>query len=220
MMALRLLSIALAASSASALQPVIAPAPKSPAARLWAGYLDSLEAKPTRTKMATAAILSGTGDCIAQSLTPAPFVLKRLVVIMTVNVVYLVPVLTAFYAANERLADALRLPGGWRRTGAQLAFDQLVNAPIVIAGFFTSFQIVSAIAEACTMGILPNPRTITAAIASQLRTSYLSTVISNWQVWVLPQLLNFAFVPIFARVAFANAVALVWNVVLSVIANS
>ena len=37
---------------------------------------------------------------------------------------------------------------------------------------------------------------------------------------VLPQLINFALVPPFARVAFANAVALVWNVILSVIANS
>tara|TARA_B100000767_G_C19547623_1_gene443529 strand:+ start:603 stop:722 length:120 start_codon:yes stop_codon:yes gene_type:complete len=38
-------------------------------------------------------------------------------------------------------------------------------------------------------------------------------------VWVLPQLLNFALVPPKLRLVFANAVALVWNVVISVMVN-
>ena len=33
------------------------------------------------------------------------------------------------------------------KTGVQLAFDQLLNAPLVIAGFFAAFQTVIAIAE-------------------------------------------------------------------------
>ena len=37
---------------------------------------------------------------------------------------------------------------------------------------------------------------------------------------VLPQLVNFAVVPPYARVAFANVIALVWNVVLSVMVNA
>ena len=36
---------------------------------------------------------------------------------------------------------------------------------------------------------------------------------------MLPQLLNFALVPPPLRLPFANAVALVWNVVLSIAAN-
>ena len=47
----------------------------------------------------------------------------------------------------------------------------------------------------------------------------MSTLISNWKVWVLPQLLNFKVVPPQLRLPFANVVALVWNVILSVLAN-
>lgn len=118
--------------------------------------------------------------------------------------------------ANERLSKVLKLPAGtWQRTAVQLAFDQLINAPIVIAGFFASFQLTSALIGPGWVGL----GAVAAAIAEQLQASWWSTVLSNWKIWVLPQLINFAFIPPFARVAFANCVALVWNVVLSVAAN-
>ena len=75
-----------------------------------------------RTKMVTAAVLSATGDTIAQrflagSVVPA-FSVRRLLTIVAVNVGYIVPVLTAFYAANERLAKRLGLErAGWKKTG-------------------------------------------------------------------------------------------------------
>lgn len=175
------------------------------------------------TKMATAALLSGTGDIIAQCIEGAgPIAIRRLLTLVAVNVFYIVPILTAFYAANEQLAERLKLRAGWPRTSVQLAFDQLVNAPIVIVGFFTAFQIATAVSEAVATRFMTMPAAgaLAASIGSQLRTSYVSTVLSNWRIWVLPQLINFAFVPPFARVAFANVIALVWNVVLSVIANA
>ena len=185
----------------------------------WARYLRALEEKPMPTKMATAAVLSGTGDLIAQSIERAgPFAIKRFLTLVAVNVLYVVPVLTLFYAANERLTA--KLEAGWPKTLVQLGFDQLINAPIVIAGFFCAFQLATAVADALTGAPLPGLGSLAGAVGTQLRSSYLSTVVSNWKIWVLPQLVNFAFVPVFARVAFANAIALVWNVVLSVIANS
>lgn len=172
------------------------------------------------TKMATAAVLSAAGDSIAQNfLGSDPFSLRRLLTIVAVNVGYIVPVLTMFYDANERLAAKLRLRAGWAKTSAQLAFDQLINAPIVIAGFFTAFQFASALAEFLVTGTPVSCSGLANALGTQLRTSYVSTLLSNWRVWVLPQLINFALVPPYARVAFANAIALVWNVVLSVMAN-
>ena len=103
----------------------------------------------------------------------------------------------------------------------QLAFDQLVNAPIVIAGFFMTFQLATAIAEALCTGFatVPTLGGLAETVGAQLRSSYASTVVSNWKIWVLPQLVNFALVPPYARVAFANAIALVWNVVLSAVVN-
>ena len=174
------------------------------------------------TKMATAAVLSGTGDIIAQAIdTTAPFALKRLLTLVAVNVCYIVPILTAFYAANEALARALKLEPGWKRTAFQLGFDQLVNAPIVVGGFFCAFQISSAIADALTVAGsgMPGAGVLLESMRAQLHASWASTVVTNWKVWVLPQLINFAIIPPYGRVAFANAIALVWNVILSVIAN-
>jgi len=150
-----------------------------------------------------------------------PFASRRLCALVAVNVLYIVPVLTAFYAANEALVRALKMAPGWRRTGVQLAFDQLVNAPIVIAGFFASFQLATSVIDALIVGGgLPPVRVLGASVRAQLVESWGATIVANWKVWVLPQLVNFALVPPFARVAFANVVALVWNVVLSLIANA
>lgn len=80
-----------------------------------------------RTKMMTSAVLSGTGDLIAQMLEPAAggFAVRRLFTLVAVNVLYIVPTLTLFYEANERVAEKLKLKDGWKRTGVQLAFDQV-----------------------------------------------------------------------------------------------
>jgi len=189
---------------------------------LWDHYLRMLEERPMPTKMVTAAVLSGTGDVVAQLMgASAPFALKRVSIIVIVNVLYVVPILTAFYAVNEALARSLKLTPGFKRTAVQLSFDQLINAPIVVGGFFCAFQLVTAVADALTMpGVsLPSGRILLGAMLNRLESSWSSTVVTNWKVWVLPQLINFAFIPPYGRVAFANAIALVWNVILSVIAN-
>jgi peroxisomal membrane protein 2 len=191
---------------------------------LWGRYLHALETRPMPTKLVTAAVLSGTGDLIAQAMvTSAPFAMKRLLTLVAVNVFYIVPILSAFYAANEALARYLKLEQAaqWKRTAVQLGFDQLVNAPIVVGGFFCAFQLATAVADALT-GVtlgMPGASALLATMREQLTSSWASTVVTNWQVWVLPQLFNFAFIPPWGRVAFANVVALVWNVILSAIAN-
>ena len=181
---------------------------------LWSKYLQALEEKPMSTKMATSAVLAGTGDVIAQYIEgTGTFVLRRFLTLVSINVLYIVPILTVTYAFNEGIVNKFKMEPGWQKTGVQLAFDQLVNAPIVIAGFFACFQIATAIS---TMSGFSG---VAGSIGTQLKTSWASTVVSNWKVWVAPQLINFALVPPYARVAFANVVALVWNVVLSIIAN-
>lgn len=187
----------------------------------WASYLKLLEEKPMMTKMATNAVLAGTGDIIAQAIEGnGAFVLSRFFTLISVNVLYVVPILTLWYALNEFLANQLELAAGWKRTGFQLAFDQLINAPLVVLGFFCSFQLATAISESLANGAPFAFGAVGQAILSQLKSSYFSTVIANWKIWVLPQLINFAFVPPIARVGFANCVNLVWNVVLSLIANA
>ena len=166
------------------------------------------------TKMATAFVLACAGDAIAQRIEgTAALSLRRMLVLGGVNVIYIVPILTFFYAVNEKLAARLQLQPGTKRTLVQLAFDQLVNAPIVVAGFYVAFGLASAVASGSLASFSA------AAIAAKLRAEYVLTIVSNWKVWVLPQLLNFAIVPVNLRVPFANLVGLVWTVILSILAN-
>ena len=197
------------------------PGPASFIAHKWSAYLVLLEERPMATKMATSAVLAGAGDVIAQSIEASgSFFLRRFLTLIAVNVLYIVPILTAFYALNEGVISKLKTPAGWKRTGIQLAFDQLVNAPIVVAGFFAAFQLFTAVGETLASGAPFALNSVAGATMAAWKSSYVSTVISNWKVWVLPQLLNFALVPPYARVAFANLIGLVWSVILSVIANA
>ena len=123
----------------------------------------------------------GTGDLIAQSIERAgPFAIKRFLTLVAVNVLYIVPVLTLFYAANERLTA--KLEAGWPKTLVQLGFDQLINAPIVIAGFFCAFQLATAVADALT-GTLASASRPRRRRRHPPRSSYPSTVVSNWKIW-------------------------------------
>ena len=67
-------------------------------------YQAALEVAPMRTQMATAAVLAGVGDAIAQRIEArGAFAWRRFAALVVVNVVYIVPLLSALYAANDRL---------------------------------------------------------------------------------------------------------------------
>ena len=44
-----------------------------------------------------------------------------------------------------------------------------------------------------------------------VRDNYVATVLVNWKIWTIPQIINFNLVPVEFRVLFGNLVALVWN---------
>ena len=96
-----------------------------------------------------------------------------------------------------------------------MEWDEQVNAPCVIVGFYTAFGVANALGS----GSLAALSTVAASVQAKIRAEYVTTLISNWKVWVLPQLFNFAVVPPPLRVGFANCVGLVWTVILSLLAN-
>lgn len=186
--------------------------------RQWKRYNKANEEHPWATKMATAAFLSGTGDIIAQVLEGgSSFGIKRFLSLITVNVLYIVPMLNFFYGVNERfVTNTLKLKPGTSRAVTQVAFDQTVTTMCGIFGFFWTFGLVTSLFGAPGAPALGQ---LYSSVSAEIKAKYLGTLVTNWKVWVLPQLFNFAVVPLELRLAFANCVALVWNVILSIIAN-
>ncbi len=45
--------------------------------------------------------------------------------------------------------------------------------------------------------------------------NYWRTLVANWRIWTVPQMVNIFYVPPTYRVLFANCVALVWNIYLA-----
>lgn len=187
----------------------------------WEAYLAALEERPLPTKMATAAVLAAIGDFIAQSMLGGAFALKRVFVLVMVNVLYFAPILHVCYNAFEWLAvDKLRLKSGmWKCTLVMLVCDQLINAPANLFGFFPVFGAAEALADAALGQPLPAAGEFASSIAQKWGSEYLPGLVANWKVWVLPQLINFTFVPPQLRVGFSGLIAIVWNTLLSIMAN-
>ena len=46
------------------------------------------------------------------------------------------------------------------------------------------------------------------------------TLIANWKVWPIAQLINFSLIPLNFRVLWVNLVGILWNAIVSYIANT
>ncbi len=57
-------------------------------------------------------------------------------------------------------------------------------------------------------------------MGAKLRQDWGAVVVANWKLWVPFQFLNFRFVPPQLQVAAANACAVVWNVILSLLSHA
>ncbi|KAJ1635783.1 hypothetical protein T492DRAFT_963965 [Pavlovales sp. CCMP2436] len=189
----------------------------------WTDYVALLEEKPIRTKMATAAVLSAIGDLLAQTLDAAvtSFCPRRMLVLVFINIIYFAPMLHYWYIFFDYVVGKqLKLKAGtMKSTAAYLALDQLMNAPVTLLGFFAIFTLINAISEVAVGVPFPGLAALAATVSAKVQGSYVTALVANWKVWTAPQLLNFAVVPAPLRVPFANVVAILWNAVISVIAN-
>lgn len=176
------------------------------------------------TKAATAAVLSGLSDVIAQLIegTAIPSLAPgRCVALILVNIFYITPLLSAMYDANEWLAaDVLQLPADtWRGSVVRLSVDQLLYAPPVIYGFFWAYGMAEAIVAWVLGGTPLIWSAIRAKLWSQIALEYRGMLVSNWKLWVAPQLLSFRLLPPALRLPFGSLVAFGWGVIQSLIIN-
>ncbi|GMH53625.1 hypothetical protein TrLO_g216 [Triparma laevis f. longispina] len=90
-------------------------------------------------------------------------------------------------------------------TGVKLLIDQFLQAPIFTILIFYFLG-------------LTEGKTIT-SVNTQLRTTYVQTMKSNWLLWIPATFINLAFVDPEYRVLFLNCVFFFWSIYLSLVVN-
>ncbi len=88
-----------------------------------------------------------------------------------------------------------------------MAADQLLFAPIILAGFFVTNSLFE---DPSTEGLKKGIKSYKEKIWETLKI--------NWMIWPLATTINFWFMPVQYQVLFANFVGLFWNIILSYIA--
>lgn len=182
-------------------------------------YGKALQRQPLITKMATASVLGGTGDVLAQKInsrhaqTPTSLDSKRSLRFALYGLLVSGP----FGHFWLKLLDSTRLiklglgPAQNVKTSLKkMAVDQICMAPVMTAVFFCGMETIKSALDYR----MPDSRT-RGAIRRQIREKYGGTLIANYYVW--PSVLTFAFlkVPLDYRVAFLSFFGLGWNAFLS-----
>merc|ERR1712107_905071 len=93
--------------------------------------------------------------------------------------------------------------------------NRVFHDPFNVMSFYVLFGFVKAIATGSCAALLD----IGCSISTDLSNKFKDTLVKNWKVWSLPMLLNYHFVPIQFRVFFSITLAVVWTVILSIIAH-
>jgi hypothetical protein len=93
-----------------------------------------------------------------------------------------------------------------------VGLNQSVGAILINVGFIFSFYALTCLVRGQTFAF----STATTLVKSKMGTS----LKANWSVWPLASFLNFLLVPAQYRVLFTQCVAALYNMLLSLIANS
>lgn len=177
---------------------------------LIARYAELLRKRPLVSNMITTGILFGTGDVIAQTFFTREDKYDTMRTLR--NVVYgafvFAPIGNKLYVTlNNRVFFPFKIQGVGVKTRklldttSRVAVDQLCWSPIGIALYFSCMTLMEG------KGI--------GEIRRRCREKYVETLITNWEVWPLFQLANFALVPVAFRLLCVNVVSIVWNSFLS-----
>ncbi|WCJ28694.1 Peroxisomal membrane 22 kDa (Mpv17/PMP22) family protein [Euphorbia peplus] len=161
-------------------------------------YLDLLAKYPVMTKALTSALLTCVGDLICQLVIDrVPSLdLKRTSIISFLGLVLVGPTLHFWYLSLSKMVTMPGTSGAFLR----LLIDQFMFSPMFIGLFLSTLVTLEGKPE---------------LVVPKLQQEWFSAVLANWQLWIPLQFLNFRFVPQQFQVLAANAIALVWNVILS-----
>lgn len=88
----------------------------------------------------------------------------------------------------------------------KVLFDQVINAPLFLAGNITTLTLLKTQSFEC--------------VREELRRSYTNLLKTNYSFWPMVQAINFYFIPITFRVLFGSVCAFVYNMAFSYILHS
>jgi len=173
-------------------------------------YSKLLQEKPLLTTAWSSAIIAGVGDIGCQLIIEAdrPFNFRRCCTMSFLGGTLIGPTLYFWYNRLAGIVGGIASRPGMLRqlatvgngVGLRVILDQAFFAPVFVGVFFTALAIVEF-----------RPETI----ATTLARDWPGAVVTNWQMWIPAQCVNFFFTPLKYQVLFANFIALFWNAYLS-----
>lgn len=194
-------------------------------------YAIFLEKKPVLANMITSGFLFGTGDLIAQKINHNNndnYKDKKIDFNRTLyNVIYggiiFAPIANKLYRIlNNKIYYPFKINNiklakykNFFDTICRVSVDQLIWSPIGIVLYFSMMTVMEN-----WKNVLNNPAVIKEKIAIKIDTRFRDTLLANWSVWPIFQIVNFSLVPLPFRVSAVNIVSILWNAFLSNSNNS
>lgn len=158
--------------------------------RAWGAYMRQLDTHPLRTKMATSATLSGTGDLLAQVIGGKEIDYGRVAFMTAFGGLWSGPVGHYWLGFLARA-----IPGtGLRAVGTRVLVDQGLMSPFGTAVYFSATGVYEG----------RDPR-------QELRDKFWPTMLASWGVWVPVSGVSFRFVPTKLQPLFGSVIGLAWG---------
>jgi len=156
-------------------------------------YQGLIKSNPIITKSITNGIIALIGSSISQAASGREISLKVSRSFLLFGTFVSGPTIHYFYRALEAI-----FPGkGFGTSLLKVLTDRLVFNPVFLP---------------LTLYVLGRLQGETHQDTTQfIRDNYVATLLVNWKIWTIPQIINFNLVPVEYRVLFGNLVALVWN---------
>ncbi|RPB25690.1 hypothetical protein L211DRAFT_96770 [Terfezia boudieri ATCC MYA-4762] len=163
-------------------------------------YQTRLARSPLLTQSVTTGILFAAGDCISQQVVERRgfqnYDVLRTARMGAYGGFIFGPMVVQWYRLLER---SIRFPGRpSMEIVSRVAADQLIFTPVNMVFFFSGLSLLEG-----------------GSVTEKLKSSYSSTLLTNWMVWPAVQLVNFKLVPLNHRLLVVNLISLGWNSYLS-----
>ena len=199
---------------------------------MWAAYIRHLKTFPIRTNIATATVVTATGDALAQQLevrwSPMPRHSKRPAA-HTLDLQRLATVTTYWSACSPALFVWFRWLDGKFPTSAplpkaarvinlskKLVIHQWSFVPLVNGVFFMYLACIGeAFGSAVPSGQTEHAMAIAETVPSQLWETQKTSVV----VWGIAHTFNFLFLPNHTRVLFNSSVGVLWSAYMSTVGH-